>query len=74
MCARSSVIKDWSNSKITAQTKALIDITNEFQFKQFINEPTRITESTSSTIDLAFSNRPEIIIPEPAARSAVRGY
>ena len=53
---------DLSNSKITAQTKALIDITNEFQFKQFINEPTRITESTSSTIDLAFSNRPEIII------------
>ena len=23
---------DWSNSKMIAQTKALIDITNEFQF------------------------------------------
>ena len=53
---------DWANSKNTAQTKALIDITNEFQFKLFIDEPTRITESTTSTIDPVFSNRPEIII------------
>ena len=33
-----------------------------FQFEQLINEPTRVTDRIRTQIDLAFSNRPELII------------
>ena len=33
-----------------------------FQLEQLIKEPTRITSQSQTLIDLAFSNRPEIII------------
>ena len=53
---------DWVDVNPTTQTKALKDITNEFQFEQFIDEASRVTESTSSIIDLVLSNKLEIII------------
>ena len=54
---------DWTfeRNKTNLQTSKLIDLANQFQLAQLIKEPTRITETTSTLIDLAFSNRPEII-------------
>lgn len=37
-------------------------ITDNFDLMQLINGPTRITNSTSTQIDLIFSNRPERIL------------
>jgi len=42
--------------------KNLKQITDHFDMKQIINGPTRITNSTSSQIDLIFSNRAERIL------------
>ena len=56
---------DWSllaNNEANAQTKILAETTNALQFEQLINEPTRVTATTKSIIDLAFTNKPEIII------------
>ena len=33
-----------------------------YQFEQQIKEPTRVTENTSTLIDLAFTNKAEIIV------------
>ena len=48
--------------KLNPQTNKLVDLANLFQLKQFIKQPTRITQTTSMLIDLAFSNRPEIVV------------
>ena len=45
-----------------SETKKLSDLANMFQLEQLIKEPTRITSQSQTLIDLAFSNRPEIII------------
>ena len=54
---------DWTpeRNKTSLQTSKRIDLANKFQFEQLIKEPTRVTETISTLIDLAFSNRPEII-------------
>ena len=44
------------------ETKKIIHLTKMFQFEQLINEPTRVTDRIRTQIDLAFSNRPELII------------
>ena len=55
---------DWSleSSNSNPQKTRLVDIANLFQLEQQINEPTRVTKTTSTLIDLAFSNRPELIV------------
>ena len=44
-----------------AQTKILAEATNALQFEQLIKVPTRVTATTKS-IDLAFTNKPAIIV------------
>ncbi len=39
----------------------LAEVANTLQFEQLIKEPTRITASTKTLIDLAFANKPELI-------------
>ena len=54
---------DWTQlkkNKLSPQTNRLVDLADLFQFQQLIKEPTRITQTCSTLIDLAFSNRPEI--------------
>lgn len=46
----------------TSQNGLHRKITDHFDLKQMINGPTRITNSTSSQIDLIFSNRAERIL------------
>ena len=55
---------DWSsliNNKANVQTNKLAELAETFQFEQLINEPTRITSTTKTLIDLAFTNKPELI-------------
>ncbi len=40
----------------------LVELTKTLQFEQLIKEPTRVTESSKTQIDLAFTNKPEIVI------------
>lgn len=56
---------DWSqvnNGNAKPQTNKLFEIAKIFQFEQMIKEPTRITENSKTLIDLAFTNKPEIVI------------
>ena len=46
-------------SKDNSNVKALLNITDIYGLEQLINEPTRITPSTSTLIDQIFSIRPE---------------
>ena len=48
--------------RLNPQTNKLVDLANLFQLQQFIKQPTRITQTTSTLIDLAFSNRLEIVV------------
>jgi hypothetical protein len=47
---------------LNSQTNKLVDLANLFQLEQFIKQPTRITQTTRTIIDLAFSNRLEIVL------------
>ena len=53
---------DWSleKYKLNPPTNKLVDLANLFQLEQFIKQPTRITQTTSTLIDLAFSNRSKL--------------
>ena len=56
---------DWSqivNNNANSQTKKFVELTKTLQFEQLIKEPTRVTESSKTQIDLAFTNKPEIVI------------
>ena len=46
-------------SKGNVNLIALLNITDIYGLEQLINEPTRITPTTSTLIDLIFTNRPE---------------
>jgi hypothetical protein len=55
---------DWSrliNHKANVQTNKLAELAVTFQLEQLINEPTRITSTTKTLIDLAFTNKPELV-------------
>ena len=43
-------------------SRSLLDITRIYDLHQMINEATRITESTSTVIDLIFTNCPDRVI------------
>ena len=49
-------------NRISWQTDYLKDIANTYQFKQLITGHTRITESSATLIDLAFTNKSESIV------------
>ena len=55
---------DWTrliNNRSNVQTKKLAEIAKTFQFEQLINEPTRITATPKTLIDLASTNKQELI-------------
>ena len=45
---------------LESQTKNLLEICNLYQYHQLINEHTRITEKSATTIDLFLTNNKEI--------------
>ena len=56
---------DWTGvklDKVKPQTNKLHEITQTYQFKQMIDQPTRVTTNSETIIDLAFTNKPELII------------
>ena len=55
-------------SKDNANVKALLNITDIYGLEQLINEPTRITPTTSTLIDLIFTNRAENVYCSGAVR------
>jgi hypothetical protein len=55
---------DWSrldSNSANAQTNKLAGIAQIFQFQQLISDPTRITANSKTLIDIAFTNKPELI-------------
>ena len=55
---------DWTrliNNRSNVQTNKLAEIAKTLQLEQLINEPARITTTTKTLIDLAFTNKPELI-------------
>jgi hypothetical protein len=55
---------DWSrldSNSANAQTNKLAGIAQIFQFQQLVSDPTRITANSKTLIDLAFTNKPELI-------------
>lgn len=57
------IIGDFNiNWEDKASRKTLKQITDDFDLKQLINGPTRVTNSTRTQIDLIFSNRPKRIV------------
>jgi hypothetical protein len=55
---------DWSlfaNNEANAHTNILSEIMNTLQFERLIKEPTRVTATTKTLNDLAFTNKPELI-------------
>ena len=55
---------DWScgKDKLTSHTKTLVDLTEKYHYEPLIKQSTRTTETSSTLIVLAFSNRPEIVV------------
>jgi hypothetical protein len=54
----------WSrldSNSANAQTNKLAGIAQTIQFQQLISDPTRITANSKTLIDLAFTNKPELI-------------
>ena len=49
-------------SVLDHSTRVLTGITDIFGLNQLINEPTRITQLSSTTIDLIFTNEPDKIV------------
>ena len=47
-------------SPLNSHTKRLLELCNLYQYHQVINEPTRITKSSSTTIDLFITNNPTL--------------
>ena len=56
---------DWTgvkSDKVKPPTNKLHEITQTYQFEQMIDQPTRVTTNSETIIDLAFTNKPELII------------
>lgn len=50
---------NWLNKSSRKQLK---ELTSKYDFHQFVNGPTRLTKTSQTTIDLAFSNKPERVL------------
>ena len=61
-------------SVIDHPTKVLTGITELFDLQQLICEPTRITESTATTIDLIFTNESDKIVCSGVSRVGISDY
>ena len=61
-------------SKDNGNVRALLNITDIYGLEQLINEPTRITPSTSTLIDLIFTNRPENVYRSGVSHVAISDH
>ena len=52
---------DFIKNAANNQTKRLIDLINVFQLTQLIKEPTRITDTTATLLDVAIVSKPDNI-------------
>ena len=52
---------DFIKNAANSQTKQLIDLINVFQLTQLIKEPTRITDTTATLLDVAIVSKPDNI-------------
>ena len=55
---------DWSKLVINSaasHTVRMATLASTYQFEQMIKEPTRVTATSRTLIDLAFCNKPEMI-------------
>ena len=53
---------DWFKQGTQSHVDKLKDVMELYQCEQQIKEPTRVTENTTTLIDLAFTNKAEIIV------------
>ena len=56
-----TILDDFNTDFLDNPSKHLLDILNIFQLHQSINSPTRITETTSSCLDLIITQSPRIM-------------
>ena len=61
-------------SKDNVNVKALLNITDIYGLDQLISEPTRITPTTSTLIDLIFTNRPENVYCSGVSHVAISDH
>ena len=61
-------------SKDNVNVKPLLNITDIYGLDQLISEPTRITPTTSTFIDLIFTNRPENVYCSGVSHVAISGH
>ena len=52
---------DWNKSPLDSHTHRLKSLCTLYQLRQIINEPTRVTKSSATQIDLILLNNPESI-------------
>ena len=52
----------FANNSIDQNTNELSFVTNLYQYKQFIDEPTRETSNSKSLIDHFYSNKKNIVL------------
>ena len=53
--------RDWNKSPLDSHTHRLKSLCTLYQLQQFINEPTRVTKSSATQIDLSLLNNLESI-------------
>ena len=61
-------------SEINANVNALLNISDVYGLKQLISEPTRITPSSSSLIDLVFTNQPDLVSFSGVSHVSIRDH
>ncbi len=65
------LISEFTNDSNTNELKF---VTNMYQYKQLIQEPTRVTRNTKSLIDNFFTNKPENIILAGVSKIAISDH
>ena len=61
-------------SENNANVNALLNVSDVYGLKQLITEPTRITPSSSSLIDLIFTNQPDLISFSGVSHVGIRDH
>ena len=65
---------DMKGKHLTTQAKGLNQLFNIYQLKQLIKEPTRMTERTSSLIDLVYASEEEKIVTSGVYNCAISDH
>ena len=65
---------DFIKNAANNQTKRLIDLINVFQLTQLIKEPTRITDTTATLLDVAIVSKPDNICRSGVLHIGISDY